>query len=489
MEQFDSLISNVRDNPRSSLDNEQIRILLERQREQILADCQAEIRKHECQADYDRRSIQKLNEVIESLRGRVYRAHQGDARLRRDQQLLHERLLEQNRDLREAHEKSLNKMEELKKSQGSTFDSSSSWKLVDYRDTILELTGKIQELQNEHNCMKDARDFQDVFSTQWIIPRYQSTSVFPTSSRSWWNAKPFSGNATKMGRQVFGTHMVYRETFLQIQRRLLQHLIRKRLILVALLCHKTHHHMWWVKAKHQFRHPRCQSGPSAKNSAIPCEGGFSKNYGADQQRLQISKLHFDKFRTPRTFACWKIRLQTEVCTCSQFRTEAMLWIKEVEMVESVDDLTYLRSIKDFQVQTLRSSTRELLQHWTKSSRIPVSRKRSVWRKSQRRPLSPRKTDRLLDLRVLLGHWSQWFCRELCRPIYSCCSKWWYSGIRFEMWRNFYYQWRKSHLMASWKVCTNSEYESLRNSRPYWNCTIWRFIRRKLDLIITDWRQW
>ena len=40
---------------------------------------------------------------------------------------------------------------------------------------------------------------------------------------------------------------------------------------------------------------RCQSGPSAKNSVIPTEGDFSKNYGADQQRLQISDLHFDKF--------------------------------------------------------------------------------------------------------------------------------------------------------------------------------------------------
>ena len=28
-----------------------------------------------------------------------------------------------------------------------------------------------------------------------------------------------------------------------------------------------------------------------------------------------------------------------------------------------------------------------------------------------------------------------------------------------------------------------------NSRPYWNCMTWRFIRRKPDLIITDWRQW
>ena len=37
-------------------------------------------------------------------------------------------------------------------------------------------------------------------STQWTIPRCQSTSVFPTSSRSWWNAKPFSGTAEPQKR-------------------------------------------------------------------------------------------------------------------------------------------------------------------------------------------------------------------------------------------------------------------------------------------------
>ena len=79
--------------------------------------------------------------------------------------------------------------------------------------------------------------------------------------------------------------------------------------------------------------PRCQSGPSAGNSLDPKEGRFSKDYGADQQRLQIPDLHFDKFPTPTTFACWKIRFKFEVCTCSQSPTEAMLWIKEVELVE------------------------------------------------------------------------------------------------------------------------------------------------------------
>ena len=93
---------------------------------------------------------------------------------------------------------------------------------------------------------------------------------------------------------------------------------------------------------------RCQSGPSAKNSVIFSGGDSSKNYGADQ-RLQISDLHFDKFPTPATLACWKIRFKTEVCTCSQFPTEAMHWIKEVEMVDSVDDLISSTSIRGIQM--------------------------------------------------------------------------------------------------------------------------------------------
>ena len=55
---------------------------------------------------------------------------------------------------------------------------------------------------------------------------------------------------------------------------------------------------------------RCQSGPTARNSFDPqWMEDSSKNYGADQQRLQILDLHFDKFPTPATFACWKIRFQ------------------------------------------------------------------------------------------------------------------------------------------------------------------------------------
>ena len=99
-----------------------------------------------------------MSGIIESQRSEINHAHAGDEQFRRDQLLLHEQLLEQNRELREAHVKSLNEMEELKRFQGSTFDGFSRRKLVEDRDTILELTAKIQELQNEVNCINDSEE-------------------------------------------------------------------------------------------------------------------------------------------------------------------------------------------------------------------------------------------------------------------------------------------------------------------------------------------
>ena len=119
VDEFSFLGSSIREDPRRDSENEQIRILLERQKEQILADCRAGIQKHEFQADYDRRGIQKLNGITESQRSEINHVHAGNEQLRPDQQLLHEQVLEQNRDLREAHGKSLNEMEELKRFQGS----------------------------------------------------------------------------------------------------------------------------------------------------------------------------------------------------------------------------------------------------------------------------------------------------------------------------------------------------------------------------------
>ena len=68
-----------------------------------------------------------------------------------------------------------------------------------------------------------------------------------------------------------------------------------------------------------------------------------------QQRQQISELQFDKFLNPQSFLVCKIQFKTQVTTCSDFPSDAMLWINEVEMVDSLDELKSSRSVygKDF----------------------------------------------------------------------------------------------------------------------------------------------
>ena len=83
------------------------------------------------------------------------------------------------------------------------------------------------------------------------------------------------------------------------------------------------------------------------NSLFPAEGTFPQNYVAGQQRLEISELQFDKFLSLSTLSCWKIKFKTQVSACSSSLSEAMLRIKEVEMVDSVDDLKSSRSIQGF----------------------------------------------------------------------------------------------------------------------------------------------
>ena len=232
-------------------------------------------------------------------------------------------------------------MEELRKFQSSAFDPIARRKLIEDQNTILELTGKIQELQN----VIIAWMIQEIFSrcwisTQWKFPRYQSTSVILTSSRSWRNAQPFYRNAEPQRRAA--KHLGY--TW-KIGKRFFFFFCKSKGVFFSTLSAGIESMEFQYRRAASLIHSGKEwetntRSQSAKNSVIFSGGDSSKNYGADQQRLQISDLHFDKFPTPATFACWKIRFKTEVCTCSQFPTEAMQWIKEVEMVDSVDDLMY-----------------------------------------------------------------------------------------------------------------------------------------------------
>ena len=67
--------------------------------------------------------------------------------------------------------------------------------MIEDRDTILELTGKNQELQNEINCMNDSRDFQDAESVRSGQSHVTSQPVFFHLIQILADAEPPSGNA------------------------------------------------------------------------------------------------------------------------------------------------------------------------------------------------------------------------------------------------------------------------------------------------------
>ena len=71
-------------------------------------------------------------------------------------------------------------MEELKRVQELRIDEFSRRRLIENQDTIDELTARIQELQNEVNCMNDSRDFEDAESVRSGLSHVPSQpALFP----------------------------------------------------------------------------------------------------------------------------------------------------------------------------------------------------------------------------------------------------------------------------------------------------------------------
>ena len=252
--ELSSLGSSSREKPSRDSENEQIRILLERQKEQILADCRAEIQKHEFQADYDRRSILKLNGIIESQRSEINDALAGDEQLRRDQQLLHDQLSRtKSGSLWSSYEKSQwdGRIEAISRVYIRWIFRGEDWSKIE------TLSLNSQPRFRNYRMMLIVWMIRETLKmlNQYAVDKltFPVNQRFPTFSRSRRNAEPLSGNAEpqRQAAKYLGHAWYIGETLLQIQRRLLQHLIRKSPILGVLMRQNIHHRMWWVKAKHQ----------------------------------------------------------------------------------------------------------------------------------------------------------------------------------------------------------------------------------------------
>ena len=77
--------------------------------------------------------------------------------------------------------------------------------------------------------------------------------------------------------------------------------------------------------------------PTTMNSFVPVDIPQSSMVGHKDSRYR-------NFPTPSSFMCLMIRFRNLVTTCSDFPSEAMLWIKEVEMVDSMEEFKSSRSV-------------------------------------------------------------------------------------------------------------------------------------------------
>ena len=167
--------------------NAQIRTLLEEQRQTIIAEYLEKVGHHELQA-----------------------AHAEEER-----RLLQEQLWRQKLEFREAHQQSLTEMEEFRKFQSSTFDTIERRKLIEDQNTILELSGRVQELQNEVNCMNDSKDFQDAESVRSGNSHVTSRPVSfpPHPIPEGMLRHSFVSPSRRESRQAFGTHGISGNVF------------------------------------------------------------------------------------------------------------------------------------------------------------------------------------------------------------------------------------------------------------------------------------
>ena len=150
------------------MDDDRIRNILEIQKKQLLSEAKSEILEYENQASLTDDYIRELKSKIECQDIDIKRAMEGYPNSKREQELLHEELADRELALRETHIGGIHEVEALKRFPELHVEEFSTRRrrMIEDPVTINELTGKVQELPNEINCMNDSRDFKDAESVR-----------------------------------------------------------------------------------------------------------------------------------------------------------------------------------------------------------------------------------------------------------------------------------------------------------------------------------
>ena len=218
---------------------------------------------------------------------------------------------------------------------------------------------------------------------------------------------------------------------------------------------------------------------SSINSFLPAE--IPGNFMDVQLKLQISELQFEQIHHTFVVFILEDKIQHPGNSLFRFSFEGA----EVEMVESVDDLSHRAQIKViFISRILKCWTRELLLLWTRSSRILTSRKRSVWRNRKlRKKIGSFAEDRSLTWSTTIFESLVLMIPFLIMLTYSISLPWRRrSGIRYEMgWNSIIYDqdptwWclgKFVQVRNTWVWSTQNRMRIVRHGNSSQNVDAWR----------------
>ena len=370
---------------------------------------------------------------------------------------LQEEFVIKEKALRDTQIKSIHEMGELKRAQELRVVEFSVQTLRESHDTIQRLTSQVQELRERMNYLTDSGEFHEVESNcsgffchvpsrRAVIPSLRSMlsrdKRLPLETL---NLSEPQGNFFGNRRPVFDSSQTPHQGILHPSNQ-----SATGAFSIAGKCRETCRERWRTNWEHDFN---ADVWKKAVNHEFFLPAEIPHNSTAAQQILQTSELQFYKFTTSSSFLHWKIRSKTQVSSCSQFPSDAMLWIREVEMVDSVDE--------------------------SKSSRSTAGKDLPNFE--------------LLDAKIAsalhkMSDWCSWHSTGLCWSILYHSSQRWCSHYFDTTWDEIPLC-PRSHRMMFGKICANWEFASLTNLKLYWNSTLWKFIKRYRCPIFRSWRGW
>ena len=285
--------------------------LLEGNKDHLLNQARSDLAKQELHVESLNKCIGELQGQTEEQRLAPQDAQYGFVESRREQVRLQEELSMKEKVLRNTQIRNMHEMGEIKRAQEQRIDEVSVQKSRENLETIQHLTSQLQQMQEQMNSMNDSGDFPDVESNySGRLSHVSSQPVMIPSSRSLLSREkrlPLdTWNQSGLQENVFGNQF---STF-----------------------------------DSPRGHPqRIQSDNVQRNREAVPEARRTKTVHTSEDRLNHGTIPMPTF-------VWKIRCKTQATICSDFPSDAVLWIEEVEMVASLDELKSSRSVcgKDFQ---------------------------------------------------------------------------------------------------------------------------------------------